>query len=95
MEALRATGGRRTTGTRWTPFWLARTQLKLGKLDQACQTATEALEPASSVASERVSNHLREFYDELAPHRREPVAVVFESRLRELLPWQVSESPHP
>jgi tetratricopeptide (TPR) repeat protein len=77
-------------GRAFHAFWLARTQLRLGKLDQACLTATDALEPASSVTSERVTGHLREFYDELRPHRREPVAVVFEARLREIVPAQVS-----
>jgi len=47
-------------------FWLARTQLDQGKVEQACHTATQALEPASAVGSERVSCHLREFYDQLA-----------------------------
>ncbi|RPK78767.1 Protein involved in sporulation [Streptomyces sp. ADI97-07] len=75
-------------------FWLARTQLDQGKLDQACHTATQALEPASAVASERVSGHLREFYDQLAPHRQEPVALAFEARLREILP-PVSGTLHP
>lgn len=94
-DALRRENSANHRGRAFHAFWLARTQLKLGKLDRACQTATEALEPASSVASERVAGHLREFYDELAPHRREPVAVVFESRLREILPARVSGSPHP
>ena len=94
-DALRRESSSNHRGRAFHAFWLARTQLKLGKLDQACRTATEALDPASSVASERVAGHLREFYDELAPHRREPVAVVFESRLRDILPAQVSGSPHP
>ncbi|MBT2387904.1 hypothetical protein J7E87_00335 [Streptomyces sp. ISL-1] len=94
-DALRRENSANQRGRAFHAFWLARTQLRLGKLDQACQTATEALGPASSVASERVAGHLREFYDELAPHRREPVAVAFESRLREILPTQVSGSSHP
>ena len=44
--------------------------------------------------SERVRDHLREFYEQLAPHRREPVALAFEARLRELLP-PVSRSLRP
>ncbi|MFG2195607.1 helix-turn-helix domain-containing protein [Streptomyces sp. NPDC048639] len=94
-EALRRENSTNQRGRAFHAFWLARTQLGLGKLDQACQTATDALEPAASVASERVAGHLREFYDELAPHREEPVATAFESRLRVALPMRVSGSPRP
>ncbi|MEV6382010.1 helix-turn-helix transcriptional regulator [Streptomyces sp. NPDC051773] len=93
-DALRREDRSNQRGRAFHAFWLARTQLDQGKLDQACHTATEALEPASAVASERVSGHLREFYDQLAPHRQEPVALAFEARLRELLPL-VSGSLHP
>ncbi|MEV0441044.1 hypothetical protein AB0I84_12710 [Streptomyces spectabilis] len=85
-DALRREDRTNHRGRAFHSFWLARTQLDQGKLDQACQTATQALEPASAVSSERVSGHLREFYDELAPHRDEPVALAFEARLRALLP---------
>ncbi|MEV5899733.1 helix-turn-helix transcriptional regulator [Streptomyces sp. NPDC052127] len=93
-DALRREAHTNQRGRAFHAFWLARTQLDQGKLDQACHTATQALEPASAVASERVSGHLREFYDQLAPHRQEPVALAFEARLRELLP-PVSGSLHP
>ncbi|MDX2877078.1 hypothetical protein PV366_25930, partial [Streptomyces ipomoeae] len=85
-DALRREDRTNQRGRAFHSFWLARTQLDQGKLDQACHTATQALEPASAVASERVSGHLREFYDQLEPHRQEPEALAFESRLRELLP---------
>ncbi|RVU16244.1 hypothetical protein EOT10_36840 [Streptomyces antnestii] len=85
-DALRREDRTNQRGRAFHAFWLARTQLDQGKLDQACRTATHALEPASAVASERVSGHLREFYDQLAPHRQEPVALAFEARLREFLP---------
>jgi tetratricopeptide (TPR) repeat protein len=85
-DALRREDRTNQRGRAFHTFWLARTQLDQGKLDQACDTATQALEPASAVASERVSGHLREFYDQLAPHRQESVALVFEARLREVLP---------
>ncbi|NJQ07597.1 helix-turn-helix domain-containing protein [Streptomyces lonarensis] len=94
-DALRRASGTNRRGRAFHTFWLARTQLQLGKLDHACQTATEALEPAASVGSERVAGHLREFYDELAPHRREPAVLAFESRLRDLLPARVSASRRP
>ncbi len=76
-------------------FWLARTQLQRGKLDEACHTAMDALAPAAAVSSQRVAGHLREFYEQLEPFRREPAAVAFESRLREVLPRRVSASPRP
>ncbi|MEV6314284.1 helix-turn-helix transcriptional regulator [Streptomyces sp. NPDC051776] len=94
-DALRREDSANQRGRAFHALWLARTQLSLGNLDQACQTATGALEPASSVASERVAGHLREFYDDLAPHRRAPVAVTFEARLREILPAQVGGMPRP
>ncbi|MGW2826346.1 hypothetical protein ACWC24_35980 [Streptomyces sp. NPDC001443] len=93
-DALRRENGTNHRGRAFHAFWLARTQLDQGKVDQACTTATQALESASAVASERVSGHLREFYDQLAPHRREPVALAFEARLRAALP-PVSGSLHP
>ncbi|MFD7137706.1 hypothetical protein [Streptomyces sp. NPDC059894] len=93
-DALRREDRTNQRGRAFHAFWLARTQLDQGKLDQACSTATQALESASAVASERVSGHLREFYDQLAPHRQEPVALAFEARLRAVLP-PVSGSPHP
>ncbi|ARX87855.1 tetratricopeptide repeat protein [Streptomyces alboflavus] len=85
-DALRREHRANKRGRAFHAFWLARTQLDQGKLEQACQTATQALEPASAVASERVSGHLREFHEDLAPHRDEPVALAFEARLRALLP---------
>ncbi|MEU8757734.1 tetratricopeptide repeat protein [Streptomyces sp. NPDC048659] len=73
-------------GRAFHAFWLARTQLQRGKLDQACHTAIEALVPAAAVSSERVTGHLREFYEQLAPYREVPAAVAFEARLRAVLP---------
>lgn len=93
-DALRREDRTNQRGRAFHSFWLARTQLDQGKLDQACHTATQALEPASAVVSERVTGHLREFYGQLAPHRQEPVTLAFEARLRELLP-PVSGSPRP
>ncbi|WP_371528706.1 helix-turn-helix domain-containing protein [Streptomyces sp. NBC_01283] len=93
-DAIRREDQANQRGRAFHSFWLARTQLDQGKIDQACDTATQALAPASAVASERVTGHLREFYDQLAPHRQEPVALSFEARLRALLP-PVSGSIHP
>ncbi|MET9881315.1 helix-turn-helix transcriptional regulator [Actinacidiphila glaucinigra] len=82
-------------GRAFHTFWLARTQLQRGKIDQACHTATSALAPAASITSERVRGHLTEFYEQLAPHRQTPAAVVFEARLRETLPTAINEARHP
>ncbi|MDI3424297.1 helix-turn-helix domain-containing protein [Streptomyces luteolus] len=85
-DALQREDRTNQRGRAFHAFWLARTQLDQGKLDQACRTATQALETATAVASERVSGHLREFYGQLAPHAQEPVALAFEARIRELHP---------
>lgn len=94
-DALRREHASNHRGRAFHAFWLARTQLQRGKLDEACHTAMDALAPAAAVSSQRVTGHLREFYDQLEPFRREPAAVAFESRLREVLPRQVNESPRP
>ncbi|MFI8401802.1 hypothetical protein ACIGG5_16395 [Streptomyces sp. NPDC085463] len=94
-DALRREHTTNHRGRAFHAFWLARTQLQRGKLDEACHTAMDALVPAAAVSSQRVAGHLREFYEQLEPFRREPAAVAFESRLRETLPRQVSGSPRP
>lgn len=93
-DALRREAHTNQRGRAFHAFWLARTQLDQNKLEQACHTATQALEPASAVASKRVSGHLREFYEQLAPHRHEPAPLAFEARLRELHP-AANGSPRP
>ncbi|MBP5938482.1 helix-turn-helix domain-containing protein [Streptomyces acidiscabies] len=85
-DALRQEACANQRGRAFHALWLARTQLDQGKLEQACHTATQALDMASAVSSERVTGHLREFYDQLAPHRQEPVALAFEAQLRAVLP---------
>ncbi|MFF2567491.1 hypothetical protein [Streptomyces sp. NPDC058084] len=94
-DALRREHASNHRGRAFHAFWLARTQLQRGKLEEACHTAMDALAPAVAVSSQRVAGHLREFYEQLEPFRREPAAVAFESRLREVLPRQVSGSPRP
>ncbi|TRV73976.1 hypothetical protein FKN01_25795 [Streptomyces sp. 130] len=94
-DALRREHRTNHRGRAFHAFWLARTQLQRGKLDEACHTAMDALAPAAAVSSRRVGGHLREFYEQLEPFRRETAAVAFESRLRETLPRQVSGSPRP
>ncbi|MGW7492176.1 hypothetical protein [Streptomyces sp. NPDC054786] len=94
-DALRREHRSNHRGRAFHAIWLARTQLQRGKLDEACHTAVDALAPAAAVSSQRVAGHLREFYEQLEPFRREPAAVAFEVRLRELLPRRVSGSPRP
>ncbi|WP_432094040.1 hypothetical protein [Streptomyces sp. bgisy100] len=94
-DALRREHRSNHRGRAFHAFWLARTQLQRGKLDEACHTATGALALAAAVSSPRVSGHLREFYEQLEPFRREPAAVAFEARLREVLPGEISGSPRP
>lgn len=94
-DALRREHRSNHRGRAFHAIWLARTQLQRGKLDQACHTAIDALAPAVAVGSQRVAGHLREFYEQLEPFRRDPAAVAFEARLREVLPAQVSGSPRP
>lgn len=94
-DALRREHRTNHRGRAFHAFWLARTQLQHGKLDEACHTAMTALAPAAAVSSQRVAGHLREFYELVDPFRREPAAVAFESRLRKVLPRQVSGSPRP
>ncbi|MFI2372093.1 hypothetical protein [Streptomyces sp. NPDC018833] len=94
-DALRREHQSNHRGRAFHAFWLARIQFKRGKLDEACHTAMGALGPAAAVGSQRVAGHLREFYEQLEPFRREPAAVAFEATLREVLPRQVSGSPRP
>ncbi|GAB3958906.1 helix-turn-helix domain-containing protein [Streptomyces sparsus] len=94
-DALRREHESNHRGRAFHALWLARTQLQRGKLDEACHTAIESLAPVAAVSSQRVAGHLREFYERLEPYRREPAAAAFESRLREVLPRQITGSPRP
>lgn len=94
-DALRREHRSNHRGRAFHALWLARTQLQRGKLDEACHTAIDALASAAAVSSQRVAGHLREFYEQLEPFRREAAAVAFEAQLREALPRQISGSPRP
>ncbi|MEU4212880.1 hypothetical protein AB0F13_23260 [Streptomyces sp. NPDC026206] len=83
--ALRRDVSSNHRGRAFRTFWLAKTQLQRGDVEQACQTATGALEAASFVGSERVMGHLREFHQQLAPYSKEPEATTFSERLRDAL----------
>ncbi|QKW51049.1 hypothetical protein [Streptomyces buecherae] len=83
--ALRREPDNNHRGRAFHGFWLAITQLQRGNVDQACHTATQALETAAVVGSERITGHLREFHQRLAPVSKEPAALAFEARLRAVL----------
>ncbi|MBP2404001.1 tetratricopeptide (TPR) repeat protein [Streptomyces syringium] len=84
-DALQREDARNQRGRAFHAFWLATTQLQRGNVDQACSTATLSLETASSVGSERVMGHLRDFQSQLAPYSQQPEAVAFRTRLRAAL----------
>ncbi|WP_413804245.1 helix-turn-helix domain-containing protein [Streptomyces sp. OE57] len=67
-------------------FWLATSQLQNGNLDEACNSAEKAVTLASSVDSQRVAEHLRDFRKELHPYRNSPQVVAFEQRMSHALP---------
>lgn len=81
-DALRREPVGNQRGRAFHTFWLATTQLQQGKVEEACHTATTALETATVVGSERITGHLREFHQRLAPFNKEPTAITFEARLR-------------
>ncbi|MFE2427459.1 helix-turn-helix domain-containing protein [Streptomyces sp. NPDC059373] len=89
-EPLIAEGFRRENATQqrgraFHAFWLATTQLQQGALDKACDTASLALELATSIESPRVTGHVREFHNRLQPYARETSVIAFEARMREAL----------
>ncbi|MEU5125409.1 hypothetical protein [Streptomyces mobaraensis] len=84
-EALRRSHPSNHRGRAFHSFWLANIQLQRGNLDQACRTAREALPLASTIDSERVVGHFREFRQRLVPYRKEPAARDFENQLQAAL----------
>jgi hypothetical protein len=84
-EGLRRESAAQQRGRAFHAFWLATTQLQLGSLDAACESAGLALDFAASLDSPRVAGHVREFHRHLAPHAREASVIAFEQKLREVL----------
>jgi tetratricopeptide (TPR) repeat protein len=66
-------------------FWLSKTQLQAGNLDQSLGTATKVLELATSVASARIAGHVQEFQHSLTPFAREQLTKDFNARAAEFL----------
>ncbi|MGA5363940.1 hypothetical protein [Streptomyces purpurascens] len=84
-EALDSESESNLRGRAFHLFWLATTQVHRGNLDQACSTATEAVTLASSVDSQRVAEHLRDFRRGLLPYQSSPQVAAFEERLLHVL----------
>jgi hypothetical protein len=82
-EGLRREHRDQQRGRAFHTFWLASTQLRNGSLDQACSTASLALDLATTVDSPRVVAHVREFHTRLADHARAAPVIAFEAKMRE------------
>ncbi|WP_406502557.1 helix-turn-helix domain-containing protein [Streptomyces sp. NBC_01602] len=82
-EGLRREHRDQQRGRAFHAFWLASTQLRNGALDQACSTASLALDLATNVDSPRIVGHVREFHTHLAAHAQEAPVIAFEARMRE------------
>ncbi|MFG1811756.1 hypothetical protein [Streptomyces sp. NPDC049040] len=74
-EALRDEPETNLRGRAFHSFWLARTQLQRGQVEEACRAASDALNLSATVDSPRVTAHLRDFRHLLTPFRTfRPVA---------------------
>jgi hypothetical protein len=82
-EGLRREHRDQQRGRAFHAFWLASTQLRNGALDQACSTASTALDLATNVDSPRVVGHVREFHARLAGHAGALPVIAFEAKMRE------------
>lgn len=61
---------------------LAKCHLKAGDVEQACQTAADALSLSEAIGSTRVALRLKEFADGLEPFGTVPAARDFGERFR-------------
>ncbi|MFJ5608358.1 hypothetical protein ACIQCJ_03110 [Streptomyces sp. NPDC093221] len=74
-EALRDEPETNLRGRAFHSFWLARTRLQRGLVEEACQAASDALNLSATIDSPRVTSHLRDFRRLLTPFRTfRPVA---------------------
>ncbi|MET9218763.1 hypothetical protein ABZX65_08320 [Streptomyces sp. NPDC003300] len=60
-EALRDEPETNLRGRAFHSFWLARTRLQRGLVEEACQAASDALNLSATIDSPRVTSHLRDF----------------------------------
>ncbi|MFC5908080.1 regulator, partial [Streptacidiphilus monticola] len=61
---------------------LATARLGVGDVEEACNTAVEALRAASEMRSVRAAEYLRDFARRLAPYRGTPAARAFDDQAR-------------
>jgi hypothetical protein len=79
---VRSLSAGRTARRALHAFWLASTQLSNGALEQACSTASMALDLAANVDSPRVVGQVREFHARLAGHADAAPVIAFEAKMR-------------
>lgn len=84
-EGLRREDADQQRGRAFHAYWLASAQLQLGKLDEACASASLALDLAADIDSPRVSGHVQELHRRMLPYAREAPVLAFEQRMREAL----------
>ncbi|MER7724097.1 helix-turn-helix domain-containing protein [Streptomyces sp. NPDC096323] len=84
-EGLRRENADQQRGRAFHAYWLASAQLQLGKLDEACTSASLALDLAAAIDSPRVSSHVQELHRRMLPYAREAPVLAFEQRMREAL----------
>jgi hypothetical protein len=81
-EGLRREHHDQQRGRAFHAFWLASTQLSNGAVEQACSTASTALDLAANVDSPRVIGHVQEFHTRLTGHADAAPVVAFEAKMR-------------
>ncbi|WP_329177871.1 hypothetical protein [Streptomyces sp. NBC_01477] len=82
-EALRDEPETNLRGRAFHSFWLARTQLQRGQVEEACLAASDALNLSATVDSPRVTAHLRDFRHLLTPFRTFRPVAELDARLAE------------
>lgn len=82
-EALRDEPKTNLRGRAFHSFWLARTQLQRGQVEEACQAGNDALNLSATVDSPRVTSRLRDFRHLLMPFRTFRPVAELDARLAE------------
>lgn len=84
-EGLRREDADQQRGRAFHAYWLAKAQLQLGRLDDACTSAGLALDLTAVIDSPRVSGHIHELHRRMLPYAREAPVLAFEQRMRDAL----------
>jgi hypothetical protein len=66
-------------------FCLATALLGQREVEKACQTATDAVTLASTIGSQRIATHVRDFQSGLIPYARSRAARDYRTRISELV----------